>query len=171
MSFPPEDYDSLRVLLEESVEDRLPVVLTLQIGRLFCSISLLETTTYGLLVSALAREKNFREVLLTLERSTFGQLVSKIEKTGVSNKGTNYLKSIRDLRNHVVHGLFREIPFPGDPKLDEQRVSAIVSRLEKYQAHFGFAERNLWRLMVRAGVFEFVDLGESGYVLYPTDID
>ena len=110
---------------------------------------------------------SFKETHKELRKSTFGQLVGRLNDHGVEGRDLRYLRRINRLRVDVVHSLFWYFPFPGEPELQSVDLKELLLPLEKMQKHFRFAERNLYKIVARARMVEVVDLGSDGAILYP----
>ena len=171
MRFPPVSREDLAELVDKSEQDRLAALYTLQIGRLFCSIGLLEQATVtqlSMFVSHTDEDtKHWRSEHDKLRKSTFGQLVSRMERHGIAGRSLTYLKKLNALRNNVVHGLFWDFPFPGDPDIDQAWLTSAIDHLERIQLHFRFAEVHLSNFLIRSGCLDFVDLGEGVRLVGP----
>ncbi len=170
MRFPPESLDDLQEYLSFEPEGINPLLYTLQIGRLFCSISILEQTTHGLLLTQ-ADGDTIRKISDDLRKSTFGQMVNRLSTSGVDGRDLKYLRRINTLRNEVVHRLFFEFPFPGDPEIEQVELNLLLAPLERLQRHFRFAERNLSKILVQAGALSSVDLGAGGTILHSPEME
>ena len=171
MRFPPISKNDIEALLERGEYDTFALTYTLQIGRLICSVGLLEQTTVTLLALHYSHEGGWLNKHSKLKGSTFGQLVTECGKIGVSDRRLAYLKKINLLRNYVVHGLFSDFPFPGDDQISEDWLTDTIDLLERWNIHFRFAETRLSTILIRSNLLDAIPIGGDGYLLLSTQIE
>lgn len=97
-----------------------------------------------------------------LQRSTLGSLIKILERHNIAEPDIRYLKWIKNKRDHFVHRLFHDSPWPGE--IDEESCRLMCRRLLALQLLLSRAERNVWLIFERAG-FIVLDRIEGGGML------
>ena len=156
------------------------IVAMANIGAAFTQICILEDSVSSLVLiskvtlqkkldsAALSETDLFMQRMEDVGTSTLGQLVTAIEKSGMTGRDIRYLRTIVRLRNDFVHRFLRQVPLPGD----WQRYGFDLERFSEYTAyvtkHVWMAGRLFPRIMFKHGLVGGT-FGDFGSILWHPD--
>jgi hypothetical protein len=95
-----------------------------------------------------------------LRSSTLGNLIAIMSKHGIGGSDLAYLKWVKDKRDFFVHRFFHDEPWPGD--LPEGAIRILCRQLLYLEHVFRRAGNRIHKILSRAGLVEYMDLGSDG---------
>jgi len=97
----------------------------------------------------------------TLKSSTFGGLVTVLEKSSVHPLYVSYLRGVNECRKRFVHHLFWTIPTPGELKRYNYPRALFAEEVFKYGRRFAAAHSLLPGIFVRSGLLKGETIGDG----------
>lgn len=146
-----------------------------QIGSTFIGLSLMETTIIAAMTmcdkikvtKALGEDmkawENIIERQSHLQNSTLGNLIGILSKHEIGGRDMDYLKWVKDKRDFFIHRYFRSEPWPGDLSINDIRI--LNRQLFYLDIIFHRATNKIYKILARAGLVEYYDLGGDGALI------
>ena len=98
------------------------------------------------------RWEHFQQKRNDLRASTLGSLITVLERHSIAPSDLNYLRWIKNKRDHFIHRWFHDWGWPGE--MDPESCLTFTRRLLALQLWLGRAGRNIWPIFERAGFVE-----------------
>ncbi|MBV8751363.1 MAG: hypothetical protein JO328_00700 [Hyphomicrobiales bacterium] len=98
-----------------------------------------------------------------LDSSTLGNLVTILSKHKIAAADLAYLRWVTAKRNFFIHRFFGHYAWPGD--LSEAAIRVLCRRLRYLEYVFARAGNRIHKIFSRAGLVEYMDLGEDGALI------
>lgn len=98
-----------------------------------------------------------------LQSSTLGNLLAILSMHNIREVDLNYLKWVKKQRDFFVHRFFDNYAWPGD--LSDSAIRKLCRRLRYLEYVFARAGRRIHKIFSRAGLVEYLDLGEDGALI------
>jgi hypothetical protein len=142
-----------------------------QLGSTFARLGLMESTImmaiatcdrirFKALQNDVPAVKYVAERHSHLKRSTLGRLIAILAKHGVTEADLAYLKWVKERRNFFIHHFFNNYAWPGN--LGERSIRVLCRRLRYLEYIFARADAQIYKILSRAGLMHYIDLGEDG---------
>jgi hypothetical protein len=95
-----------------------------------------------------------------LTSSTLGNLIIILSKHTIQQADLDYLKWVKTKRDFFVHRFFVNEDWPGDRS--EQQIRLLCRQLLYLEHIFNRAHTRIWKILGRANLMEYHDLGQDG---------
>lgn len=150
------------------------------IGFAFCEICTFEDLVSSLVRTSKATMKSkldaeavtegdlFMERYQSAKKSTLGNLMKVIEKSGIEGRDIRYLHAIVKIRNQFIHDFMSSAPLPGDWERYNYTLESFVAYTEYVWRHVNFAKSHFSRIMVKHGLLGG-NFGSYGALLWNPD--
>jgi hypothetical protein len=150
-----------------------------EIGSTFTALSLMESDVISAMLvcnkvklnSKLGEDiekwQDIAEKQKLLQDSTLGSLIAILSKHSLLPGDLSYLRWIKQKRDFFIHRFFNIGCWPGE--MNVWHINSLIRTLRYLQLSFMRASRKIWKIFVRAGLMQAIDLGPSGAIMMNED--